>query len=167
MDTDTRKYSAVNLSSPWRGICNIPSGALDEPEWLSIVHLYNEFAAGEPGDTTPDQFSFSDQSGVALSSTITSAPVTITGIDATVSFTATGGTIDVNEDGNFQASRDVVNGDEIRVRHTSSASYLTAVNTLVEGGGVSDTFTSQTGPDPSVSEPRGLGRISIRLGLGI
>ena len=104
-------------------------------------------AAGS--DTTPDQFGFTDQSGVALSSTITSAAVTITGIDTTVSFSATDGTIDVNEDGNFQASRDVVNGDTVRARHTSSADYLTATNTLVEGGEVSDTFTSTTTTAPA------------------
>lgn len=110
---------------------------------------YGSFAGKAPSDTTPDQFTFTDQTGVALSSTITSAPVTITGIDATVSFTATGGTIDVNGDGDFQTSRDVVNGDEIRARHTSSASYLTATNTAVTGGGVSDTFTSTTRSDPA------------------
>jgi len=49
MDTDTRKFSAVNLSSPWRGVNAIPSGALDEPEQFSIAHLYNEFAAEEGG----------------------------------------------------------------------------------------------------------------------
>lgn len=116
---------------------------------LLALQLNNLLEAAGEDDTTPDQFSFSDQAGVSLSATITSAPVPITGIDATVSFTATGGTIDVNGDGNFQASRDVVNGDEIRVRHTSSASYLTVVNTLVEGGGVSDTFTSITDGDPA------------------
>lgn len=45
VDTDTRKFSAVHLGSPWRGVCNIPSGALDEPEWFSLLFLYNEFAA--------------------------------------------------------------------------------------------------------------------------
>lgn len=106
--------------------------------------------AQEAGDTTPDQFEFADQSGVALSATTTSAPTDpITGIDTTVEFTATGGTIDVNEDGNFQAARDVVAGDTLRARHTSSASYLTATNTVVTGGGVSDTFTSTTGSEPA------------------
>lgn len=117
--------------------------------WNEAIWNTAIWAQPAADDTTPDQFSFSDQAGVALSSTITSAPVTITGIDTTVSFTATGGTIDVNEDGNFQATRDVVAGDTLRARHTSSASYLTAVNTLVEGGGVSDTFTSITEGDPA------------------
>ena len=93
-----------------------------------------------------------------------STTLVVTNLDAGASGTA--GTIDVNGDDNFQASRDVVAGDTLRARHTSSASYLTATNTLVEGGGVSDTFTSQTGPDPSVSEPRGFGWLATRLGLG-
>lgn len=116
----------------------------DEDIWDTTI--WSQSAAS---DGTPDPFSFSDHSGVALSSTITSAPVTITGIDTTVSFTATGGTIDVNEDGNFQTSRDVINLDTIRARHTSSGSYLTAINTVVTGGGVSDTFTSITQGDPA------------------
>lgn len=122
-------------------------GVWDLAAWNTAIWAQ----AASPDDSTPDQFSFTDQSGVALSSTVTSAAVTITGIDVTVSFTASGGTIDVNSDGNFQTSRDVVNGDTIRARHTSSADYLTATNTLVTGGGVSDTFTSVTGADPAGS----------------
>lgn len=167
IDTALKRFSAINHGNPWRGIFPIPDGSVDDEDRLIAAFLYGGLAIGGASDTTPDQFTFTDQSGVALSSTITSAAVTITGIDATVSFSATGGTIDVNADDNFQAARDVTNGDTIRARHTSSGSYLTAVNTVVTGGGVSDTFTSQTGPDPSVSEPRGLGRISTRLGLGL
>lgn len=124
-------------------------GAIWGEIWNEAIWNTAIWAQEAADDTTPDQFSFSDQSGVARSSTITSAPVTITGIDATVAFTATGGTIDVNGDDDFQTSRDVVEGDSIRARHTSSASYLTAVNTVVEGGGVSDTFTSTTVIDPA------------------
>lgn len=54
MDTDTRKYSAINISSPWRGVCNIPASALDEPEWFSIVGLYNEFTPVAPVISTSD-----------------------------------------------------------------------------------------------------------------
>jgi len=98
-------------------------------------------------DTTPDQFSFTDQSGVALSATITSAPVTITGIDAASDITVSGGTYSINGGAFTAAAGTVVNGDQVRARHTSSASYLTATNTLVTIGGVSDTFTSTTLPE--------------------
>lgn len=134
---------------------------------LLALQLLNLLEAEAGDDTTPDQFSFSDQSGVALSATITSAAITVAGIDAAATITVSGGTYDINGSGTFTADPGSVNnGDTVRARHTSSASYLTATNTVVTIGGVSDTFTSQTGPDPSVSEPRGFGWLATRLGLG-
>lgn len=133
---------------------------------LLALQLNNLLGEAED-DTTPDQFIFTDQSGVATASTITSAAVTIAGIDAAAAITISGGTYSINA-GAFTASAGtVVVGDTVRARHTSSASYLTATNTVVTIGGVSDTFTSQTGPDPAASSPRGNGRISTRIGLGI
>lgn len=133
---------------------------------LLALQLLNLLEDAGASDTTPDQFTFTDQSGVALSSTITSAPITVTGTDAAADITVTGGTYSING-GAFTAVAGTVDvGDEVRARHTSSASYLTATNTVVTIGGVSDTFTSQTQPDPSASDPRGAGRISIRLGIG-
>lgn len=61
MDTDTRKFSAMNPGCPWRGVNCIPSGALDEPEQFSLLYLYNEFAAAPPpasGDYPMRPFSF-------------------------------------------------------------------------------------------------------------
>lgn len=95
-------------------------------------------------DTTPDPFSFVDQSGVIPNTLITSAPVTITGINSPSPITVVGGEYSVNG-GTFTSSPgNVVNGNSVRVRHTSSTSYSTAVNTILTVGGVSDTFTSTT-----------------------
>lgn len=113
---------------------------------LQLLNLLE--AAGS--DTTPNQFNFTDQSGVALSSTITSAAITVTGIDAAAAITVTGGTYDINESGTFVSTEGTVNnGDTVRARHTSSGSYSTAVNTVVTIGGISDTFTSTTQADPA------------------
>lgn len=113
--------------------------------WNSAIWAQS---AGED-DTTPDQFTFTDQSGVALSSTITSAPVTITGINAAAAITVSGGTYSING-GAFTASAGtVVSGDEVQARHTSSASYLASTDTAVTIGGVSDTFRSITLGDPA------------------
>lgn len=136
----------------------------NEAKWNTAI-----WAQAAADDTTPDQFTFTDQSGVALSSTITSAPITVTGIDAPAPITVSGdaSTLYIINGGTPTADPGaVVSGDEVQLRHTSSASYLTAVNSIATIGGVSDTFTSQTTPDPSVSEPRGLGRLGIRLGVG-
>lgn len=134
---------------------------------LQLLNLLDEAPAE---DTTPDAFTFTDQSGVALSSTITSAAITVTGIDAPATIEVSGDAsslYDINESGTFTADPGTVNaGDTVRAQHTSSGDYLTATHTVITIGGVSDTFSSQTAPDPSVSEPRGFGRIGIRLGVG-
>jgi hypothetical protein len=111
----------------------------------------DDFIGPPPGflesedDTTPNAFTFTDQTSVALSSTITSAAITVSGIDAAATITVTGGTYDINASGTFVSTPGTVNnGDTVRARHTSSASNSTATNTVVTIGGVSDTFTSTT-----------------------
>jgi hypothetical protein len=133
---------------------------------------YETFTFGEvvEGDTTPDAFSFSDQFGTATSATITSAAITVSGIDAASAITVSGGTYDINASGSFTSDAGTVNnGDTVRARHTSSASYSTATNTTVTIGGVSDTFTSLTGSDPELAtahghaaNPGGMGRMMGR-----
>lgn len=129
---------------------------------LLALQLLNLLVGSGP-DTTPDQFTFTDQSGVAISSTITSAAVTITGIDAAAAITVSGGTYDINASGTFTGSAGTVNsGDAVRARHTSSGSYLTATNTVITIGGVSDTFTSTTRAEPAA----GGGGINAQPRLG-
>lgn len=105
-------------------------------------------------DTTPDQFTFTDQTGVALSSTVTSAAITVGGINSPSAITITGGTYDINTSGTFAGTAGTVNnGDTVRVRHTASGSNSTAVNTVLSIGGVSDTFTSSTLASGGVTIP--------------
>lgn len=102
-------------------------------------------------DVTPDAFGFVDQTGVALSTLTTSAPVVIAGIDAAAVITVTGGAYSING-GAFTASNGmVVAGDLIRAQHTSSSLSLTAVNTIVNVGRIVDTFTSTT--QSAVNQP--------------
>ena len=100
-------------------------------------------------DTTPDAFSFVDQTGVAQSTLITSAAVTITGINSAATVTVSGGEWDKNDAGSWSASSGtVVNNDTVKVRRTSSASYSTGADVTLTVGGVSDTFTCTTLADP-------------------
>ena len=123
---------------------------------LLALQLLNLLEA-EAGDTTPDQFSFTDQTAVDVSSTITSAAIQVTGIDTAAAITVTGGEYDINGSGTFVSTEGTVNnGETVRARHTSSASYLTATNTVVTIGGVSDTFTSTTRVEPA-GEAGGVG----------
>ncbi len=98
-----------------------------------------------PADTTPDAFAFVDQTSVAKSTVIESAPVTITGITAATSVTVTGGEFSIGCTGTYGAAASTLtSGQTICARHTSSAAGGTAVNTTVTIGGVTDTFTSTT-----------------------
>jgi len=111
---------------------------------------------GQPADFfdiepyIPAPFSFTDQTGVALNSTITSASVQITGLGETASWTASGGTAcasnstDCSSCGTYATSGSIQNNQYLCARHTSSASFSTAVDTTVTISGVSDTFTSTT-----------------------
>lgn len=99
-------------------------------------------------DTTPDPFTFTDQTNVALSTIIESNTVTISGIDTVTPISVTGGEYAVDAGSGFGAftstSTTVVDGDQVKVRHTSSSSYNTIVTTTLTVGGVSDTFTTTT-----------------------
>ncbi len=95
-------------------------------------------------DTTPDAFTFTDQSNVALSSTIISNTITVSGINAGTSISITNGSYSINGGTPTNANGTVFNGDTVSVRHTSSGSFSTSVNTTLNIGGVTDTFTSTT-----------------------
>ncbi|MBN8279918.1 MAG: thrombospondin type 3 repeat-containing protein [Gammaproteobacteria bacterium] len=97
-----------------------------------------------PPDTVADPFAFVDQSGVALGVAATSAPVTITGINQPAPVTVTNGSYSINGGAFTTVAGAVTNGQSIRVRHTSSPAPDTAVDTLLDVGGVTDTFTSTT-----------------------
>lgn len=119
---------------------------------LLALQLLNLLEDAGADDTTPDQFTFTDQSGVARSSTITSAAITVTGIDAASAIAVSGdaSTLYIINGGTPTADPGtVVNGDQVQLQHTSSASYLTAVNSIATIGGVSDTFRSITEGDPA------------------
>lgn len=96
-------------------------------------------------DTTPDAFAFADQAGVALSTAVTSAAVTITGIDAPAVITVTGGEYSIGCGAGFTAAPGTIASNQsVCVRHNSSAANSTATATTLTVGGVSDSFTSTT-----------------------
>jgi hypothetical protein len=95
-------------------------------------------------DTTPEAFSFVDQTDVELSIVCTSAAITVDGIEAPAVITISGGTYSING-GDFTSDAGVVSdGDLVQARVTSSGSYATGVTATVTIGGVSDGFTATT-----------------------
>ena len=108
-------------------------------------------------DTTPAAFSFTDNTGVALSTVIYSTSIQVTGIDNTTSITSsgTGCSYQVNGAGSWLTTGgdNVALNDNVALRVTSSGSYST--NTpcvLTLNGNVSDTWNVTT--LAAVSDPQ-------------
>ena len=120
--------------------------------------LQAQFSASGGGgsDTTPNPFSFTDQSNVAKSQLIVSNAVAISGIDAASNISVSDGEYSIDSGPFTSANGTVSNGNSVRVRHTSASQQLTQTNTVLTVGGVSDTFSSTTAQDvapPSDSTP--------------
>ena len=104
-------------------------------------------------DTIPDALSFTNVTGVALSSQITSNSQTISGIDAQTSFSVVGGSFSKNGASFETGNGTVVDGDTIRLQVLSSSSTETASTVSIDFSGTQYSFTATTlsDSDPQVS----------------
>lgn len=112
--------------------------------WLCLsVFSLNAFAMMK-SDTTPDPFTFIDQTNVAVGAVVTSNSITVTGINAKASISVTGGAFSINGGAFRTSSTTVSNGNTVRVQQTASSSQATTTNTVLTIGGVKDTFSVTT-----------------------
>jgi len=102
-------------------------------------------------DTTPNIFSFNVQTGVPLSTTVTSAPVQITGINISSPWSVVNGEACVSSTNNcscdiasFSTSGLIDNNQYICVQHTSANNYAGNVSSTLTIGGISSSFGSTT-----------------------
>jgi uncharacterized delta-60 repeat protein len=129
-----------------------PTGAYN----LALVRLTDAgvldtaFAAGQPDadsgtDLVPDAFTFTDQADVALDTQVTSNAITVAGITHPTPVAVQNGSYSIGCNSTYTTANGMVSATQtICVRHTSSASFATATETVLTIGGVSDTFTSTT-----------------------
>jgi hypothetical protein len=96
--------------------------------------------------TTPAAFSFTALTSTALSTVQTSSSITVSGLDTGTVATVTilGGNYSKNGAGYASTATTAINGDVFSVQHVSSASYATAVQTILTINNQSGTFTSTT-----------------------
>lgn len=106
--------------------------------------IFADQAAAPGTDTTPDQFTFTDQFNVPTAVVRTSNAITVSGIDAAAAISVTGGTYSINGGAFTGSAGTVVVGDSVRVQHTSSAVASTQVDTVLTIDAISDTFSSVT-----------------------
>ena len=130
-----------------QGAINLGSYSIVPGGLYSNQHGYDiAFAGGTLSivDTTPDAFAFTDQTGVALLTLTASNIITVAGIDSAAAVTVSGGEYRINGGAWTAAAGTVSVNDTVQVRHTSSGSYSTTVNTVLSIGGVTDTFSTTT-----------------------
>jgi len=107
-----------------------------------------------PPDTTPDAFSFSDQTGLPPNAEVQSNEITVAGVNAPAPISIVGGEYSING-GAFTATAGTVpNGARVRVRVTASINYSTTVSATLTIGGVSDTFSVLTRAATTVTKVR-------------
>jgi len=130
----------------------------------STYQTWSDPVGGYTADTTPDAFTFTDVANAALSTVQTSNAITVSGINGTANVSITGGTYSKNSGPYTSSGGTCVNGDRFTVRHTSSGSNSTAVNTTLTIGGVGDTFTSTTlaGSGDTTGTPKLSATISVQ-----
>lgn len=115
---------------------------------LTIGSVNGTFTTTTLFDTTPDAFAFPTPNivGIELSTVVESGSVTINGINgpAAISVSGPGAQYSIGGGVWTATAGTISNGQSFKVRHTSSASYITVVTTTATVGGVSANFTSST-----------------------
>lgn len=104
---------------------------------------------------TPNAFSFTDQVGAARSTVVESNAITVAGINTASAISITGGEYQIGAGAWASAPSTVTNGQTVKVRLTTSASYSTIANAALTIGGVSDTFSVTTEaeiPTPAITK---------------
>ena len=108
-------------------------------------------------DTTPNSFIFTSQTGVALSTSVSSNSITVSGINVPAPISITGGTYSING-GTYTSGGSVTvnNGDTVTVRVVSLGTNLSTKTATLTIGGISGSFSvttmaANTPPAPSAT----------------
>ena len=114
---------------------------------ITIAGVSDTFTATTlAADSTPNTFTFTDQTAVAANTLVYSNTITIAGINTSVTASISGNSAEMQvNSGSYTSSNQTINvGDTIRLRMTSSATAGATVNTTLTVGGTSDTWSVTT-----------------------
>lgn len=114
---------------------------------LDIGGVSSAFTVSTMADTTPDIFTFLDQTNAGLNTLITSNPIVVSGITGPTPISISQGAYSINGAALTNTSGSVTNGQSVRVQLTSANTHSTSKDATLTIGGVSDTFTVTTIPD--------------------
>jgi len=97
------------------------------------------------GDSTPVDFNFTALTNQQRQLVVTSNSVTLSGITVTLPVSITGGSYSINNGPFITAAGSVVNGDTIRLRHTTASADNSPVTAKLKLGAQVKSFASTTG----------------------
>jgi beta-lactam-binding protein with PASTA domain len=116
-------------------------------------------------DNVPEQFGFSSRTGVATGIMVESDIITVSGIAVPSLISISGGEYSVSTDGGANwsaytanAPATVANGNQVKVRQTSSSGYSTTTSAVLTIGGISGSFDITTMAQPQVTVPNVVGQ---------
>jgi VWFA-related protein len=142
-------YESVRLLLTGEYLIEIPNGITD-----CAVHQLTVTVQGETVttpftrrtcNTAPNAFSFASQTNVAPSTAITSAPATISGIEAPAQVSVINGSYSIGCTATFTTDPGTINnGQTVCVQQISSGQSSTSKTTTLTVGGVAGTFTTTT-----------------------
>ena len=121
---------------------------------LALIYIFlgaNMLFAFE--DPTPDAFTFTDRTNVALNTEFKSNAITVSGINTASPISVTGGTYSINGAAYTSASGNVSLGNTVKVRKVSAGTYSTTKSATLTIGTVSDTFSVTTMANPVDTTP--------------
>lgn len=116
---------------------------------VTIGAYQTSFKSTLMADTTPNAFVFTAVTGAIRSTVYTSNAITVAGIDTATEISIVGGEYSINAGSFSSATGTVNNGDMVRVRVTSSASYSMNTTTTLTIGGVAGAYVVTTAADGS------------------
>jgi sugar lactone lactonase YvrE len=94
--------------------------------------------------TTPNAFVISPSTGVPLQTLVSSAPVTITGMDSPTPISISGGYYNINNGPFTSAAGSIHSGDQVQVQVRSADIEATTTSAQLNIGGVSQTYNVTT-----------------------
>ncbi len=173
LTTNTYSYSSVDGGTSWIEQAflgttgwGMTAFSTDGSKYVTAISAGGSIYTSSL-DTSPTPFTFTDQTGKALNTSIESSEVTIAGINTSspISITSCTGTLcaySINGGAYTAEAGTVSPGDTVKVRLTTSGMEGVASNLLLNIGGVTDTFSVTTGDfTPPVISLNGSSNIEI------
>lgn len=171
-------YASISLLLTSEYLVTIPNGITDCAPHTLEVQVAGQAAPAtavftrRTCDSEPNPFNFGSVTGVNTSRTVTSDPVTITGLEVPAHISVIQGRYSIGCTATTTEQPGTIeDGDTVCVSHQTSAEFSTSKTSTLTIGGIAGTFTSTTRAEDASGGGGGgggaTGLLELLLGLGV